>query len=79
MAQHSFLLLALLLLAITAAVTARIKRRWLRAAIPGGLATALLVTFLFLRTGAGNIDSVADFDRALAGGRPVMLELYSDY
>ena len=78
--QHSFVVAALLLVAIAVAITWwRTRRRWVRAAIPLGLAAAALVAFLIVRIGPGNIDSVADFDRALAGGRPVMLELYSEY
>lgn len=77
--HYSFVMIALAALAVTAAATWRIKRRWLRAAIPGALITAFVVAFLRLRTGGGNVHSAADLDRALAAGRPVMLELYSDF
>ena len=77
--HYSFVMIALGLLAITAALTRRVQRTWLRAAIPGALAMALVAVFLLLRTGGGNVRSVADLDQALASGKPVMLEFFSDY
>ena len=77
--HYSFLLIGVGLLVIALAATRRIKRRWLRAAIPGGLAMAMVVAFVMLRTGGGNVHNVADLDQALASGKPVMLEFFSDY
>ena len=77
--HFSFVLLALFAAAIAAAVTWRIRRRWLRAAIPATLLVAAAVAFFWLRTGAGNVHSVADLDHALASGKPVMIEFFSDY
>ena len=77
--QHSLLIGAAVVLTIAMAATWRVRRRWLRAAIPGVLLTGIVVAFLMLRTGGGNVHSVADLDRALASGKPVLLEMYSDY
>ncbi|HVL80643.1 MAG TPA: hypothetical protein VM840_03515 [Actinomycetota bacterium] len=40
---------------------------------------ALAVGWLVLRPGSGDVRAPEDLDRALADGRPVMLELYSNY
>lgn len=77
--HYSFVWLGLFLLAIVAAVTWRVRRPWLRAAIPGALAAGLVVGFVMLRTGGGNVHAVTDVDTALASGKPVMLEFFSDY
>ncbi len=76
---YSVLIAAPALLGIAMAATWRLRRRWLRVAIPAGLLAAMTVGFLLLRTGAGNVSSVDDVTRALASGRPVLLEFYSDY
>ncbi|HVV86879.1 MAG TPA: hypothetical protein VHE35_27765 [Kofleriaceae bacterium] len=76
--HFSFVLLAICAVGLAATFTRR-ARVWLRIAIPGVLAAAAIVAFVMLRTGAGNVRSVADFDKALGAGKPVMLELYSDY
>ena len=77
--QHSFLMAAAVVLTIAMAATWRVRRRWLRAAIPGVLLTGIVIAFLMLRTGGGNVHAVADLDQALKSGKPVMLEMYSDY
>ena len=77
--QYSFVVIAIVVLSIAMAATWRVRRRWVRVAIPGTLAVGLVIAFLVLRTGGGNVRSVADLDRALAAGKPVMLEMYSDY
>ena len=77
--QYSFVVMTLVAVSIAMAATWRVRRRWLRAAIPLALVAAAVIAFVALRTGPGNLRSVADFDGALAGGKPVLLELYSDY
>lgn len=77
--QYSFVWIAVTVITVAATATWRVRRRWLRAAIPLTLLAAAVVAFFALRTGPGNLRSVADFDRALASGKPVLLELYSDY
>jgi hypothetical protein len=79
MNQYSFVIIALAVTSIATAATWRVRRRWLRASIPAALLVAAVIAHVSLRTGPGNLRSVADFDRALAAGKPVLLELYSDY
>jgi hypothetical protein len=76
--QHSFLLVALVLLGGAVAVLRRFSRPARIIAIV--VVVALLGTFaLLLRTGGGDVHSRTDLDRALARGRPVALEFYSNF
>jgi thiol-disulfide isomerase/thioredoxin len=77
--QHSYVLIALTILVIAAAISLLLRRRRLRMGIVGGLAVALILVFAFLRTGSGDIRSPADLDASLRAGRPVAIEFYSDY
>ncbi len=77
--HYSFVLFALVLVSIAMAATWRVRRRWLRLAIPGVLVVGAVVAFVALRNGGGNVHAVSDLDAALARGKPVMLEMYSDY
>ena len=77
--HYSFVVVALVVVSIALAATWRVRRRWLRATIPAVLAAGAVVAFVALRTGGGNVHSVSDVDGALASGKPVFLELYSDY
>lgn len=77
--HYSFVVIGVVVISVAMAATWRVRRRWLRAAIPGTLLAGLAVAFVMLRTGGGNVRSVADLDRALGAGRPVMLEFFSDY
>ena len=77
--HYSFVVIILVVLSIAVAATWRIKRRWLRATIPGVLFAGMVIAFFMLRTGGGNVHAVSDLDTALASGKPVMLEMYSDY
>jgi hypothetical protein len=72
--QHSFLVVALVALAI-AWVATRGRRRRTRIGVVAGLVAVAAVAFAVLRTAGGDVD----LDRALARGRPVALEFYSNY
>lgn len=77
--HYSFVLFALVVVSIALAATWRLRRRWVRLAIPGVLAVVAVVAFGALRSGGGNVHAVSDLDAALASGKPVLLEMYSDY
>jgi hypothetical protein len=76
--QFSFALSGALL-AVLAGLIAGARSRRLGLLVGGGTAAVLLSGFLVLRTGAGDVQSGADLQSALGGGRPVAIELYSDY
>ena len=74
--QHSFLILAVALLVIAGIVIR--KRRWswpFLLVLTAGLGAA----FMILRTGGGDVHAPADLDAALSRGKPVLMEMYSDY
>ena len=77
--QYSFLITGLLLLVVVAFMSWRILEP--KYAVPAiGLASILLViSQLFLSTNANSYSSVASFENALTSGKPVLLELYSNY
>ncbi len=75
--QHSFVIAALVVLAVAAVALGRGRRGWL---IWAGLALALGAVWLVLRIGPTNrLDSVAAIDSAVSSGRPALVEFYSDY
>ncbi len=76
--QHSFVAVVLLVLAIAWVASRRLRRPW-RFVLLGALAGAGAVAFLSLRIGAGDVRSTDQLSAALRGGKPVALELYSDY
>ena len=78
--QHSFVIAALLLLGLVLGLMwwRRVRVRY-RVGVTGGLAALLVGVMLWLRTGAGDVRTPDDLDRVLGRGRPVVLELYSDY
>lgn len=73
--QHSYAILAVLLLALGA------SEAWRRGPTPrslalfAALAAALVAPPLYLRAGSSG---AAELDAALASGRPTLVEIYSD-
>ncbi len=51
-----------------------LRENWLLLLILGGIVTA----FLFLRTPASAVGSVADLDAILQNGQPTLVEFYSN-
>jgi hypothetical protein len=51
-----------------------VRESWLVLLVVG----ALVVAFLALRTSASAVSSVAEVDAILTGGRPTLLEFYSN-
>jgi 4-amino-4-deoxy-L-arabinose transferase-like glycosyltransferase len=76
--QHSFLLLALITLVAVWLIGRRLGRRARLVGVVVVVAAAV-AAFALLRTGDGALGSVVELDHALAGGQPVVLEVYSDY
>jgi hypothetical protein len=76
--QHSFLLATALVLAVAGWLTWR-RRVAVRLGVLAGVLALAAVAFALLRTPAGAVREVADLDGALGAGRPVGLELYSNY
>jgi hypothetical protein len=76
--QHSFLIIAAVVLA-AGWLALRRTGRWLRWPALAATAALALGFFSLMRTGPGDVRSAADVDRALASGKPVALELFSNY
>lgn len=76
--QHSFVIAAVLGLGVLWFILRR-RSRWLRRSALLATIVLLGIVYLSLRPGAGDVAGPADLDRVLAVGRPVVLELYSNY
>jgi thiol-disulfide isomerase/thioredoxin len=76
--QHSYVLIAGAVLVVIALISLWFRRR-ARLPMIGGLALVLVAIAIYLRIGPGDIRSPADLDAALRGGRPVVVEFYSNY
>ena len=63
-------------LLIVAVFFRRRKLAWLGLV---GLAALLIAINLVLRVGVSEIETTAQFDQILASGKPVVLEIYSNY
>jgi hypothetical protein len=76
--RNSYVLAAGIVLMLAGYFVARVET-W-EAWLAWILAVALLYAgFLLLRPGAGSRMSEAEVEKAVGGGRPVMLELYSNF
>lgn len=76
--QHSFVLVAIILLGPLVLLSRRRLRRFRFFAIPA-LVVFLVATALVLRTGSSDVGSGTELDRVLAKGKPVALEFYSNF
>ena len=77
--QHSFLLIGSFLLLLAIPLALRYAPRLWRWGAAGLLLLGLFGIHLALRTGDTELPAVEAVHAALAGGEPVLLELYSDY
>ena len=77
--QYSFLIIVVMLLGIITIISWRLFG--LKYVLPViGLTSVLLVaTQLLLSTNTNPYSSIDSFDNALASGKPVLLELYSNF
>ena len=77
--SYSFVALGLLILLTVSMLTWRLfSPQWAAAAIAVTL-TFLVAFQLIASTKAGTVSSPEAFDHALASGKPVLLELYSNF
>lgn len=76
--QHSFVAVAVVVLAVVALVVRRRSRRTKLLAMAAVIALAVAYAAL-LRTGPGDVPAVANLDRVVGRGQPVALEFYSNY
>ena len=77
--QHSYVLLAVVALAIAASLSLRFLHGPARA-VPIAIAVLLLATgILVLRKGPSTLDSAEAVEAAIGAGKPVLLVFYSDF
>ena len=77
--QYSFLIIGLLLLVIVAFMSWRILEAKYAVPIIGLASILLIISQLFFSTNANSYSNIASFENALTTGKPVLLELYSNY
>ena len=77
--QYSFLITGLLLLVVVSFISWRILEAKYAVPIIALASILLIVSQLFFSTNANSYSSVASFENALTSGKPVLLELYSNY
>jgi len=77
--SYSFVVLGLLVVLIVAVLTWRVlSPKWVAAAV----AVTFIALVVFQLMGSTKVDTVAspqDFESALVAGKPVLLELYSNF
>lgn len=76
--HYSFAISAVLVLLVLGSWALQ-RRTPLAVAVLAGAATALIGVNLVLRPGVSTVAAAAEFDRALADGRPTLVEFYSNY
>jgi hypothetical protein len=76
--QHSFVLIAVVMLGLLWLLVRR-RSRWLRRITIGAALAGLVVFGVGARTGPGDVRGTGDLDTALAAGHPVVLEFFSNY
>jgi len=77
--ELSFGLIAVALVLIAGMLLRRRLRQPLGLALMAGLIIALVSFNLLLRTGDGTYTQSAEFESSLKQGKPVLVELYSNY
>ena len=76
--QHSYVFAGLLVLALSWLLLRRVTSPKRRIAL-GLVVVVIIGAAAMLRTGAGDVRAATDLDRALASGKPVALEFYSNF
>ena len=77
--HNSYAIAAAIVLAVVGVEIVRRGATWRRIALFAGLAALLTLPPLYVRSGASVVFSADAVDRAIASGRPTLLEVYSDF
>jgi len=77
--HNSYAIAAAIVLAVAGVEIVRRGATWRRIALFAGLAALLTLPPLYVRSGASVVFSADAVDRAIASGRPTLLEVYSDF
>ena len=77
--QHSYLLVAAVVLALALVPVLGVRGYLLRVGIVAAVVGLLVVGYIVLRTGTSSYATTDAVDSVLRGGTPTLLEFYSDY
>lgn len=77
--QHSFVLVAVLVLGIVTIVLFRDGLRGRDLVVLAAVASAFGLSWLLIRPGPSTLAAVADVDAARESGKPTLLEFQSEY
>ncbi len=77
--QHSFLLLMAVALGITVPLAIRFLPVWWNVGAIGAVIVLLFAMLFTLRTGKSTLSTADSIEDALRLGRPILLEIYSDF
>ena len=77
--QHSYLLAAMLILAVAGLVAWQVPSSLLRTVILGGALLLVAMAPLALRSGGSTLSSAEGVTVALDQGTPTLMEVYSDF
>jgi len=77
--HNSYAIAAAIALAVAGFEIVRRRPTWRRIALFAGLAALLTLPPLYVRSGTGVVRSADAVDRAIAAGKPTLLEVYSDF
>jgi len=77
--QHSFLLLAAVALAVSTPLATKFLPQWWNVGAIGAMIALLFAGLFMLRTGKSTLSTAYSMEDALRSGKPILLEIYSDY
>ena len=77
--QHSFMILATIILLLAAGVGLKMRNPLIQASLLIGLASLLLVIQLGLRTGPSTLNTNDELTKIMGNGTPTLIVVYSEY